>query len=493
MNITDCSKILLIQALEESDLHGRHLPLSTRHHATQQARAQHSPSSDHSASHSETFLAKRTEIIWTFLHKAFPRLVQSWNQLHIDIPTFLVAIPALGAGLLINGLGESQRVNLLNFPLLILLLWNAAIYASSALRPFLTSSLATTWLDTAALWLAKVGGLWGTRSWPLATLSDPSKTSWIQDASKRFMTLWWPHIRPVWTQRLRQLLHIGAAYMAVGIILGLYIRGLALDYQATWESTFLSGNQVHLLLHILLGPAAWILQYPFPTLSEIMNLKAPQHGTAAHWIHMWAITALVMIVIPRVIMAWLCQRSVTRAHQTCTLPLQDPYFLHLLAPEKGQGMAVDVIPYSYQPSEEAKAFLNLGLSDLCGNLATIRWQPAVPFGQEFSSLSEDSTVTRTVVLIFNAGQTPEGEVQGEWLHTIQTHVSPTNPGTKLLVLLDEESYSRNIDEIRVEERRQTWQRFGNQYHLSLVPFNPSITSQTQFLQQAQTRLWPGAS
>ena len=48
MNATEFSKILLVQALEESDPHGHHLPLSTRHHATQQAREQHRPSTDHS-------------------------------------------------------------------------------------------------------------------------------------------------------------------------------------------------------------------------------------------------------------------------------------------------------------------------------------------------------------------------------------------------------------------------------------------------------------
>ena len=128
MHAEEYSKILLIQALEESDTHGHHLPLSTRHHATQQARDQHRPSPDHSSERDLPFLIKRTEIMWAFVNKAFPALAQSWDHLQVDIPTALVAIPALGAGLLINGLGESQWVNLLNFPLLFLLLWNFGIY-----------------------------------------------------------------------------------------------------------------------------------------------------------------------------------------------------------------------------------------------------------------------------------------------------------------------------------------------------------------------------
>jgi len=492
MNATEFSKILLVQALEESDPHGHHLPLSTRHHATQQARDQHRPSPDHSSEGNVPFLMKRTEIMWAFVNKAFPALAKSWDRLQVDIPTALVAIPALGAGLLINGFGESQRVNLLNFPLFLLLLWNFGIYLSTALMPLLKSSMKTTWLDKTALWLSQLAGNWGQRSWPLMKLSNPPAFPWVQEAMKRFMRLSWPHVGPLWTQRLRQLLHLGAAYMALGIVLGLYIRGLALDYQATWESTFLSANQVQGLLHILLGPAAWLLQHPFPELSEILSLQAPQHGPAAPWIHMWAVTALAVIVVPRSIMAWMCRRSLNQARETFVLPLHDPYFVHLLAPDRGQGVHVDILPYSYHPSPVAKRFLDLGFLDLFGNLATIQWQPAMPFGQEIPTWPEVSTLTRTFVVIFNAGQTPEGEVQGEWLHTIQIQMDTARPGSRLLVLLDEEPYGQTVDKTRVIERRQAWQRLGNQYHLEIVPLDPSTTSPDQFLQQAQVGLWPAS-
>jgi hypothetical protein len=493
MNTTEFSKIMLVQALEESDPHGHHLPLSTRHHATQQARDQHRPSPDHSSEGNVPFLMKRTEIMWAFVNKAFPALAKSWDRLQVDIPTALVAIPALGAGLLINGFGESQRVNLLNFPLFLLLLWNFGIYLSAGLMPLLKSSMKTTWLDTTALWLSQLAGNWGQRSGPLMKLSNPPAFPWVQEAMKRFMTLSWPHVGPLWIQRLRQLLHLGAACMALGIVLGLYIRGLALDYQATWESTFLSANQVQVLLHTLLGPAAWLLSYPFPDVSEILNLQAPQHGPAAPWIHMWAVTALTVIVIPRSIMAWMCQRSLRQARETFVLPMDDPYFVHLLAPDRGQGVHVDIMPYSYHPSPVAKHFLDLGFLDLFGNLATIQWQPAMPFGQEIPTWPEVSTLTRTFVVIFNAGQTPEVEVQGEWLHTIQTQMDRARTGSRLLVLLDEEPYGQTVDKTRVIERRQAWQRQGNQYHLEIVPLAPLTTSPDQFLQQAQVGLWPASS
>ncbi|MDH5429628.1 MAG: hypothetical protein OEY57_15815, partial [Nitrospirota bacterium] len=77
MKRTTLSRILLVQALEESDPQGRHLPLSTRHHATQQARDQHQSSSGHSSEADLSFLSTRSDIVWAFVNKAFPTFAQS--------------------------------------------------------------------------------------------------------------------------------------------------------------------------------------------------------------------------------------------------------------------------------------------------------------------------------------------------------------------------------------------------------------------------------
>ena len=312
----------------------------------------------------------------------------------------------------------------------------------------------------------------------------------MQETTERFTALWWPHVQPIWTHRLRQLLHLGAVCLAAGIILSMYVRGLALEYQATWESTFLSASQVQGLLHTLLSPAAWLLQVPFPDVSEIVSLQAPHYGPAAQWIHMWAVTTIAVIVIPRSILVWVSYRSLSQARETLVLPLDHPYFVHLLAPDRGQGIQVDIMPYSYQPSPQAKNFLELGFLDLFGNLATIQWQQPIPFGQEFSNRPSVSASIRNFVVIFNAGHTPEGEVQGEWLHSIQTQIDQASADSTLLVLLDEEPYRQAIDDTRVTERRQAWQCLSKQYHLSIVSFDVNITAQDEFLQQIQTKHWP---
>ena len=485
------AKILWVQALEESDPQGAFLPLSTRHHATQQARAEHPIPATNFAQGSLAFLETRTHTIWGFLCQAYPGLQAAWPSRTCPLSAWIVGVPALLAGLLVNGLGTSQRVNLLNFPLLLLLLWNLGIYLGSAILCVRSSSGARAWLELPAHWTSNLARGLSPSASPSRNPLDSPTVQWIHHATQRFLTAYWQQTRHLWTQQLRQYLHLGAACMALGIVLGLYIRGLALDYQATWESTFLSANQVHSLLQILLGPAAWLLHYPFPSVAEISNLQSPQHGPAAQWIHLWALTTLAVIVIPRSLMAWLGLRSLEHDRKAFRLPLQDSYFGHLLAPDRGQGLQVIIIPYSYQPSSRAKAFLETSFLDLFGNLADLTWEPPVPFGQEAPRVPGASSPARTFVAIFNAGQTPEEEVHGEWLHQLQTTWLSENPHSQILLLLDEEPYRQTIDPARMAERRQAWQRLSTPYHLPLVPFDvANNTSQDQFLKQAQASLWP---
>ena len=484
------SKILLVKAFEESDPQGRFLPLSTRHHATQQARADHPAFETKSPQTSLAFLTKRTEAIWAFLNQAYPSLTQCWSRSMPQVPAWMVAVPALMVGLLINGLGASQRVNLLNFPLLLLLVWNILIYLGTALLQAFPGSLARNWLDLPAQGISTFTSRWEPPVEPHPKGLDSSTVRWMQEATQRFVSAGWQETRHLWIQRLRQGLHLGAACMALGIVLGLYIRGLALDYQATWESTFLSASQVHSLLQVLLGPAAWLLHYPFPTLSDLALLQAPQHGPAAMWIHLWAVTSLAVIVVPRSLMAWLGQRSLKHALDNFSLPLHEPYYMHLLAPDRGQGQHVIILPYSYQPSPKTTAFLEKCFLDLFGNLSTLHWQPPVPFGQNMPTWPQPTTPTQTVVVIFNAGQTPEWEVQGEWLHLLQTERPGMASGSRLLMILDEEPYRQTVDQTRLDERRQTWQRLAQQYHLTLVPLDVLHTTLDQFLQQAHAGLWP---
>ncbi|MEO7862543.1 MAG: DUF2868 domain-containing protein, partial [Nitrospirales bacterium] len=358
------SKILLIQALEQSDPQARYISHSTRQRATQHAKKRSSHGLPPSIESSIQFLTNRAESLWNFLSTSYPMITESFRGAQVTIPYTIVAIPAFAAGLLLNGLGSSQRVNLLNFPLLILLLWNIGTYAGTILLPLLGKDLSGPLLRHLSKGFATATEWLGKGPWPKIALPGRADREWILQATERFMNLWWRHCHPIIISRVRHLLHIGAACLALGIILSMYVRGLVLDYQATWESTFLSAPQVHTVLHGLLGPAAWLLGFPFPPVEDLAQLQAPGQGSAALWIHVWALTAFVGIVIPRVILAWLSARSAHKAAESFTLPLDEPYYLQLLSTERGQGTQIDIVPYSYQPSPAALDCLGQCLLDL---------------------------------------------------------------------------------------------------------------------------------
>jgi hypothetical protein len=313
---------------------------------------------------------------------------------------------------------------------------------------------------------------------------------WVRQSAERFMNLWWMHGHHVIISRVRHLLHLGASCLALGVILSMYFRGLVLDYRATWESTFLSAAHVHTVLHGLLGPAAWLLSLPFPQVEDIAQLQAPGHGSAAQWIHMWALTGFVGIVLPRLIFAWTSSRSALKAAESFTLPLDEPYYLQLLSPDRGGGNQIDIVPYSYQPSPAALEFLGKCLLDLIGNQATLYWREPLSYGQESFPWLRTSSPPQTVVLVCNLAQTPETEVHGEIFRALQNQLETLNGQHQMLLILDQEPYRHLADSGHMMERQQTWQRLANDYHLQIVPFDAKETSRDEVLQKAYAALWP---
>ena len=105
-------------------------------------------------------------------------------------------------------------------------------------------------------------------------------------------------------------LHAAAAALAIGVLFGMYWRGLVFEYQAVWQSTFLSAQNVHAFLSFVLTPAVWLSGTTFPDVNHLAQLQFPAHvgENAGRWIHWYAITVLLVIVLPRLVLAWLSHR-----------------------------------------------------------------------------------------------------------------------------------------------------------------------------------------
>jgi hypothetical protein len=65
------------------------------------------------------------------------------------------------------------------------------------------------------------------------------------------------------------------------VIAGLYVRGLAFEYRATWESTFLDATTVHWLLAGLLAPGSMLTGIATPGAAHLESIRAPASENAA--------------------------------------------------------------------------------------------------------------------------------------------------------------------------------------------------------------------
>jgi hypothetical protein len=279
----------------------------------------------------------------------------------------------------------------------------------------------------------------------------------------------------------------------------MYVRGLAFEYRAGWESTFLDARTVRHVLRIVLGPAAALLHAVRPTavpppaelfsIANVERLRGPAaDGEAAIWIHLWAVTIAALVVVPRLALAWRAGRRERRLAEHLTAPLGDAYYLRLLAAERGGGTWIDVVAYGYRPSVRAAESVDALLLDLFGSRAQIRRAEPVAYGEPVD-VARDAAGPAAVALVFNLAQSPEPEVHGALIDALRRDVD--RAGTSLLLVLDEEPYRARLgeDAPRLMERRRAWERLAADAGLGAVSLpGPDVDP----LVTARAVLHPGA-
>ena len=217
----------------------------------------------------------------------------------------LAVLLGLAAGVLADQLGTPQKVNLLAPAVWAVVAWNLAVYVVMLLP-----------LPT--------GGLGGIRAWLAGLgLRGPGGGG----APSAAGALWAQHAAPLMTQRAALVLHSAAAALALGLVAGLYLRGLVLDYRTGWQSTFLDATAVQQALSWLLAPASALTGIAVP---DVMPLRlapgADASATAAPWIHLYAATLALAVVVPRGLLALWAGRRAAAQVRRFPLALDTPYF-----------------------------------------------------------------------------------------------------------------------------------------------------------------------
>jgi hypothetical protein len=109
----------------------------------------------------------------------------------------------------------------------------------------------------------------------------------------------------------------------------MYFQGLLQGYEVIWSSTFITDESSVLgLVHFLFGPSLFVsdlLGLGLASQIDAARLLSPQGDKAAGWIHLFAITVIITIVIPRAALAAWQWRNIKQRRKDIGLAL-DAYY-----------------------------------------------------------------------------------------------------------------------------------------------------------------------
>lgn len=473
--------VLLVKALEEADRDGRVIPPADRVAAAREAKRNAGDPADVAGAEAggealsapfQRLLAARAKALLEQVGVRHP-FVRAVHALAGRVPWAGWLLFALGllVGGALSALDGTRRINILAFPLLGLVAWNLAVYVSLALRA--VSSRRAPGVQPRLLPRLLAHG--GTGLVSRLVAKSKAFDSLLAEALARFSKEWFEAARPLLMARAARALHLSAAAIGIGLIAGLYLRGVGLDYQAGWSSTFLDARRAHNVASWMYAPAAWLtgIAIPEPAQFESLRWESPGGGErAARWIHLLAATALIFVVLPRLLLALIATGSILRWSRHAPLPALLPsYFRSVFSPVSGvidRGVA-RVLPYAYEPSAEALDRLRAWLPEVVGASLPLDMRAAVPYGEEDAFLESFAErgggAADVVVLLFNLASTPEDENHGTLLAGVRDWLVRERPQTQLLAVVDEAPYAGRMGgdsaaSARVQERRDAWRDFA---------------------------------
>lgn len=278
------------------------------------------------------------------------------------------------------------------------------------------------------------------------------------DALVRFRHDWRVASASLDAARIRAALHAAAAAVALGLIAGLYVRGLTTDYAVGWESTFLDPAAMHAWVHALMGPAAAISGLALPDQEAIAAWRvipggtATAGGAAAPLIHLHALSLALAVVLPRCLLAALAWRQALRLRNE--FPLPDAMLRLPTSPAevfaRDLGHLVVLVHGGHERSRGealAAALPHAGTAPVLTMAVGDEDRAAIPPGVD------------TLLLLVAMTATPELESHGRALGRLRQLA----PSARLAIAVDSEPFMRRFGAwpARIAERRAAWQAFAD--------------------------------
>lgn len=364
----------------------------------------------------------------------------------------VLPVLALMLGLVANEFGQGKQMDLLAVPLLGTIGWNLLVYM---------------WLPVAAvkrIGQDRIDPLSRAVGWISDAFGrDFDRGTLLHRAAETFRQRWSELAAPLVGARIARTLHLSAALFAAGVIAGIYLRALVVEYRAGWESTFLGPESVHGLLATVLGPAIALTGVNIPPAADFAALRWSNGDgiIAGPLIHLWTTTLAAAVIVPRLSLAlWQMLRVARLSRAMPIAGREDFYTRRLLRAGEGETGRVQVTPYAYTPDRATRSALTGALVRALGDGTQVTIDLPVAYGEEESWLAAhhpDPGVDYRA-LLFSVAGTPERENHGEFASGVAKALPA---GTVLAALVDEGPFRARFDrqagfEERIGVRSAAW-------------------------------------
>ncbi len=376
-----------------------------------------------------------------------------------------LAVIALAAGFMTDLLATNflhpGHINVIELPLVLLIVWNLVFFGWSFVRWVLR------WFRRGpppAGPLVERFGAWRTaeslgsgKKWPRAWL-DTFRHDWSRLSA------------PVNTVRLKMAASLASMLFTLGALAHLFYRAAFDHYTAGWKTTLTSSidaSLVHSVVSWVLAPGSLLLNRPIPDARHIESLRMPPGSgeVAENWIWLYLGSVVAWVVLPRLYLVALNAFARWRMCRHFPLPMHGAYFTTLRAAWRGQRIGVSVVPFRYELSPSLRSHLGTMLERIYGLAVDITVEPAVLMGDDATDWKKP--VRReghvAVIVIFNLAATAEADAHGALLRRLRQSI---DDGTPVVPIVDTGAY-RPEDTERFRQRCNQWRQI-----LDKIAFKP---------------------
>ena len=324
--------LLLVHAIELTDVAGDAVSLDDRVQAGREAADGRPPPVAGNApaqinGDTERFLVRRADALLARLRVRSPGvdrvLAAASGATGLDRTILLLGF-VLGVAI---AFADGRRIDIFAYPLIGLLLWNLIVYVILIVRTFRSPGQSGPAADGFfRRWLAR---LYANRVHARIDAFITHSVGFnapLAPGLRRFAVDWCEVGRPLFRERVRRLLHLAAILAAAGLMAGYECRALILRQAAGWTATVFGPSSAHTALVALYGAASGVLAWcgisgiRVPPPHDLLALASAGGGAAGQWLYLIDGTALLYIVLPRLIAVILTTLTLWRRSLTLRTP-----------------------------------------------------------------------------------------------------------------------------------------------------------------------------